>query len=221
MNPFTLVRTALFVLLMAAIAVCADKTQSAYQEGTITKNFSAAQKSYELKGTGEEYQINNCGDFQTGQAVDFRVKDNNVYIRREDGKEYKCGIKARSVASAAKGPPAYEKGTITGWSTRLDTNSSGGGNGTVLHLSAKRRTRIYELKGVGMVYQIDDCGSFQAGQFTPGQVVDYRVDEADKNDKRIYIRHEGDKEYKCRMEGARNVEGDKTDVPSTAPSTQH
>ena len=38
-------------------------------------------------------------------------------------------------------------------------------------------------------------GAFQAGNFAPGQTVEYRVDE-----QRLYIRHE-DKEYRCQIEG--------------------
>jgi len=214
MNPLTILRAALFVLLMVTMTVYADTKQDAYQPGTITKNFSAAHKSYSLKGAGGEYQINNCGDFQTGQTVDFRVEDLEIFIRREGGKDYKCSVEATVTANVEKAPLTYQKGTIMGWSTRLEIYN--GGSSNTLTFGGKRRTRIYELKGASLIYQIDDCGSFQAGQFTTGQAVDYRVDETDKNDKRIYVRHDGDKEYKCRMEGVRGVEGAKPDAPSTA-----
>ncbi len=103
----------------------------------------------------------------------------------------------------------YQHGTITGWSTRYYPSGFSG------------KHKLFELKGDGMVYQIDDCGSFQAGQFAAGQTVDYRVDEADPHDKRIYIRRDDDKEYKCKMDGARAIVSPKPDAPSTpAPSAK-
>jgi hypothetical protein len=221
MDPLPTTRTVLFILLMVT-AAGADKAPN-YQSGTITKNFSGSHKSYDLKTASQLYQINNCGDFQTGQTVDFRVEDLKIYILRENGKEQKCAIEARSVGSSADSttentPPApkYQQGTITGWTTRMDSRVFGGANNTSV-MSNNRRTRVYELKGTDLVYQIDDCGSFQAGQFTAGQAVDYRVDDADKNDKRIYIRRDNGKDYKCRLEGAKAVEGAKAGTPSTTP----
>jgi hypothetical protein len=93
-----MLRTRLFaVLLMAPIAAGADKTQHTYQQGTITgwstQHFSATvpmgggvmpvprhKKFYELKGAGITYQIDDCGSFGAGQAVDYRVQGNKVYI---------------------------------------------------------------------------------------------------------------------------------------------
>jgi hypothetical protein len=68
------------------------------------------------------------------------------------------------------------------------------------------------LKGADLVYQIDDCGSFQSGKFDAGQSVDYRVDG-----ERLYILHDNDKEYKCKIEGTRAVEGAKPDAPAAKP----
>jgi len=42
---------------------------------------------------------------------------------------------------------------------------------------------------------------FQSGKFDAGQSVDYRVDG-----ERLYILHDNDKEYKCKIEGTRAVE---------------
>jgi hypothetical protein len=123
-----------------------------------------------------------------------------------------------------KTPPTYQKGTIMGFDTWMDSKTFGGGGGggptnapgASVHTTT-RRTRVYELKTATLVYQIEDCGSFQAGKFEAGQTVDFRVD-----DKRLYILHDGDKEYKCRIEGTRVVEGAKPDAPSTAaPPTEH
>jgi len=111
-------------------------------------------------------------------------------------------------AGRDKTPPAYHQGTITGWDTRIDTYNAGNGQ------SVRRRVKLYELKGSDLIYEFDKCGAFQAGEFTAGQAVDYRVDDAAK---RIYIRYDNDKEYKCKMDGTRSVESDKTATPSTAP----
>jgi hypothetical protein len=113
---------------------------------------------------------------------------------------------AAIAAGTDKTPPTYKKGTITGWDTRVDTYSSGNGGTT------RRRVKVYELKDAGMIYEIDKCGAFQAGQFVAGQTVDYRLEGT-----RIYIRREDGKEYKCKMDGARTVDGAKTDAPSTTP----
>jgi hypothetical protein len=99
-----------------------DSSTSSYRKGTITQNFSPTHKSYELRTGDEGYQINFCGEFQSGQIVDYRVNDDKLYIRREDGKEYKCTIEATltpSVGSSpAKAAPTYEKGTIEGFEVR-------------------------------------------------------------------------------------------------------
>ena len=79
-----------------------------------------------------------------------------------------------------------------------------------------RDKTVYELKGVDQIYLIDYCGAFQAGKFSLGQVVKYRVDEADEDDMRLYIRRDDGKEYNCKIEGKRTLEGAKTDAPSAA-----
>ena len=206
-------RTALFIFLMAAIAAGADKTPPTYQKGTII-SISGDHTSCELKGIDIHKQIGNCGDFQTGQAVDYRVKGDKVYIRRENGKEYKCSIEGTIASSVPdKTRPTYQQGTIKGWDKRTDIVWVGG-NGEGL----PRDKTVYELKGTDLVYLIDYCGAFQAGKFRLGQAVKYRVDEADENDMRLYIRHDNGKEYKCKIEGKKTLEGAKTGAPSTAPA---
>jgi hypothetical protein len=111
---------------------------------------------------------------------------------------------ATIAAGADKTPPTYQKGTIMGYNTRVDP---WGGNGNY------RRAQVYELKGTDLVYRIDYCGSFQSGKFEAGQAVDYRVDG-----KRLYIRRDDDKEYGCKIEGTRVLEGTKPDAPATAPA---
>ncbi len=128
MNPLTILRTALFVLLIAAIATGKDKTPPTYQQGTITgwsnqvyqKSYArdsaslmGHKKFYDLKGAALVYQIagidhpwrgavSACGPFETGQAVDYRIEDNKIYIRRENGKEQKCDIASEKAIEGAK-----------------------------------------------------------------------------------------------------------------------
>jgi hypothetical protein len=72
------------------------------------------------------------------------------------------------------------------------------------------------LKGTDFLYQIDHCGDFQAGKFEAVQPVDYRVDG-----ERLYIRRDEGKEFKCKIEGKKAVEGAKNDtLASDAPSTK-
>ena len=189
----TILRAVLLALLTAGIGVCADKPQSAYHDGTITKNFTTAHKFYDLKGIGEEYQINNCGEFQTGQVVQYRADDTKVFIRREDGKEQKCSVESKTVSSTPPVNP-YQKGTITGYESRLDTWG-------MSRDASKRREKVYELKGPDMLYKVGYCGAFQTGKFIPGETVEYRVEG-----ERLYIRHDEDKEYGCKIEGSKTIE---------------
>ena len=91
----------------------------------------------------------------------------------------------------------YQKGTIKSWDKRTDMGPFLDGNGEPL----PRNKTVFELKGIDFVYMIDYCGAFQAGKFELGQAVDYRVDETDKDDMRLYIRRDNGKEYKCKIEG--------------------
>ncbi len=101
---------------------------------------------------------------------------------------------ATFATAAEKTAPTYQKGTITGYESRLDTWSMSSD-------SNKRREKVYELEGVGFIYKIGYCGSFQAGKFAAGQAVEYRVDGD-----RLFIRHDDDKEYKCKIEGTKKQE---------------
>ncbi len=213
MNPLMICRTAIFIFLMVTIATSADKTPPAYQKGTII-SISGNHASCELEGIDIHKQISNCADFQTGQPVDYRVRGDTVYIRRENGKEYKCRIEGTIVSSVPdKTQLTYQHGTIKGWDKRTDILWVGANGQTF-----PRDKTVYELKGTDMVYLIDYCGAFQAGKFSLGQAVNYRVDQADKDDMRLYISHDNGKEYKCKIEGKRTLEGAKTGAPSTAPA---
>jgi hypothetical protein len=210
-------RMLLFVGLVVAMAA-ADNGGQAYEKGTITRPSPTA-KDYEIRGSVGGKMFKRCGDFKNGQAVNFLVVGKKVLIRDESGKNYKCEFYASMDPTGTTGlgtqGTMYLKGTILGWNTRVDTSTSGS-NGQSLHavFGNQRRTRIFELQGQNYVYAVDDCGSFQAGQFKPGQVVEYRVDDSSKNDKRIYIRHNGNKEYSCRMEGVRVLDAAGTSAPA-------
>ncbi|SRR5579871_936600 len=178
-----------------------------YTKGTITVS-GASPKSYDLKGPDKAYQINHCGDFQNGQQVDYRVQEGKVHISHEGGKEYKCSIEATMQHWSGIEPPpiSFLKGTIQGFETRRDTRVSGGGGGangtpTLPIGSTTRIAKVYRLRGADMIYKIDYCGAFQAGQFAPGQVVEYRV-----AGNRLNIRHDNDKEFSCQIEGTETLE---------------
>jgi len=198
-------RLAFFVILLS-VSVAADNTPT-YQKGTITIS-GASPKSYDLKGSDKAYQISHCGDFQNGQEVDYRVQENKVYISHAGAKEYKCSIEATMEHWSGIEPPpiTFLKGTIEGFEMRRDTSVSGGGgggNGTP-GFPVNTRTRlakVYRLRGPDLIYKVDYCGAFQAGQFTQGQKVEYRV-----GGNRMYIRHDQDKEYSCQIEGTQMLE---------------
>ena len=109
----------------------------------------------------------------------------------------------------------YQTATIIGYKVRHDTDvpgltPTGIGNTT-------RLAKVYELRGAERIYQIDYCGAFQAGKFSPGQVVQFRVDR--END-RVYVRHSGNKEYSCQLEGTRLIDsGDSTAASDSADTS--
>jgi hypothetical protein len=206
-HSFCVFRIALFILILLT-AVASAEDAPAYLKGTLKQDFASQHKSYVLQAGDNGYRINNCGDFQTGQVVDYRVKDNKVYIRHEDGKESRCAIEAQlsgleNRANPESAPPKYQKGTIEGYEVRRDTHIGGGGGGgngaPASPVTAwTRRAKVYELHGVDLIYKIDYCGAFQAGNFSPGQAVEYRLDG-----NRVYILHDNNKEYSCQLEGTR------------------
>ena len=202
LKPFYTVFLALIISTVAA----ADSPSGTYQKGSITEATSAPQKTYQLKNGNVGYQISNCGDFQAGQTVDYRVKDRTVYIRREDGTEYKCAIKAElSINPNPTQPPVWQTGKILGYESLFRSTKGTGGI---------RRANVYELRGPDLIYLIDFCGSFQAGQFETGQVVEFRVDGD-----RLYIKHDINKEYNCQIDGKQKLadaQPDDKGAPSAA-----
>jgi hypothetical protein len=199
--------TVCLAILLGAGIVAADNP--AYQKGTLTVATASGHKSYNLKAGLKVYEIGNCGDFQNGQEVEFIVKENKIHIAHEGAKDYKCSIESTTESSDpnSSAGPVYMKGTILGYSIRRDTHVSGGGGnpgGAVFPIgSSTRKAKVYELQGPDLIYQADYCGAFQAGQFTPGQVVDFRVGTGEG---RLYIRHDGKKEYSCQLEGTRKLD---------------
>jgi hypothetical protein len=205
---FVRVFTVCLAILLSAGVVAADN--AGYQKGTLAVATASGHKSYNLKAGAKIYEIGNCGDFQDGQEVEFLVKEDKIYIAHAGAKDYKCSIAATvessnpnaTPTSSAAPVPNYMKGTILGYSIRRDVKSPGGVNpgGSVFLNPEVRKAKVYELQGPDLVYQVDYCGAFQAGQFTAGQVVEFRVDNGGG---RLYIRHEGNKEYSCQLEGTR------------------
>lgn len=221
----TRVFMACVAISLSAIAVAADNPN--YQKGTLIITNDAKDKSYSLKADAKVYQINHCGDFQNGQEVQFLVKENKIYIAHNGAKDYKCSIESTTESSDPNAPPTpsfdtpptYMKGTILGYSIRRDTHISGGGGnpgaGSFPVSSNTRKARVYELQGPELIYQMDYCGAFQAGQFTEGQVLEFRVDSAAS---RLYVRHDGNKEYGCQLEGSRKPNAQEA-AKSAAAST--
>lgn len=219
-----LFRIALSVLLLPALSAIAWPQQN-YQKGTIRKGNPSGQSCDVIDGN-KGYQIGNCGNFQSGQAVDYRVKEKKLYIRVEQGNEAKCPIEAElsgilDANTPSTQTPKYQQGTIKGFEVRRDTHVSGGGGGGAgtpgTPVSAwTRHAKVYELVGADLVYKVDYCGAFQSGQFSPGQVVEYRV-----AGDRVYIRHDGDKEYSCQLEGTRHPDSSErsTKAESSSSST--
>lgn len=213
-------RLAFFVILLSVILLrvgvaAADNTPN-YQKGTITIS-GVNPKSYDLKGADKGYQISHCGDFQNGQDVDYRVKEDKVYISHPGGKEYKCSIEATMEHWSGVEPPpiTFVKGTIEGFDTRRDTSVSGGGtvgNSSFPASSHTRIVKVYRLRGTDLTYKIDYCGMFQAGQFTAGQEVEYRL-----AGNRLYIRHDNDKEYDCQVEGTERPESARSAAKPAQP----
>jgi len=187
----------LVLLFFLSVSMFAESPR--YQKGSVVAEVGGLAQ-FEIHAGDFRLGIARCGKLQSGQELEFRIDGDKVYIRRDSGKEFKCDIVTRTGNSAAfePPPPSYLKGIILGYGVRRDTHYSSGANGSVS--SWNRKAKVYELKGPELVYRVDYCGAFQAGQFSPGQVVDFRVAEKEG---RLYIRHDMTKEYSCQLEGTR------------------
>ena len=194
MNSMSRIGCVIIMLLMCGNAIAGDKT-NVYQKGTITEGISPTHKFYELKSGAHGYLFNGCGDFQAGQVVDYRLDGTKLHIRRENGEVNGCAITATLTFDEPSGavgeptpPPNYVRGTIQGYEVLFRL-----AKGT---WSNPRRTKVYALRGPDLAYEIDFCGSFQAGEFKEGQVVAYRVEG-----ERLYIFRGGNnKDYNCQIE---------------------
>jgi hypothetical protein len=220
----TTTRTALLVPLVFALAATMAAAQSSpgYRQGRITKSDPDAHKVYFLKGAEAVYQIKNCGEFQIGRAVDYRVDGFTIYIRREGGgKDYKCAvgrIDSDVTSPDIPPPPKYQQGTVLGYDIRRDTNvfGSGGANGTVY--TGTHQVKVYQLKAATLLYKVDSCGDF--GAFQVGQVVDFRLGPG-IDGQRLYVRYEGGKEFNCKIAGVSAIEDPRPSAaPAADPSTK-
>jgi hypothetical protein len=200
MSRLNAFRLTLPVLLLATFPFVASP-QGNYRKGTIRKADAAGKSCDLMTGENSGYQIDNCGDFHGGQSVDYRVSGGKVYIPHEGGgKEYKCSITAELSGNLdpnvpSSQPPKYEKGTIEGYEIRYIVDQGGLG-------SHPRKATAYEMRGPDFIYEFALCGSFEAGHFTTGQVVEYSA-----GGDRLLIRHDNDKEWSCQIVAKEKVNG--------------
>lgn len=131
MRSLAIARTLFVAVLLTTVAFAANKTPHTYLKGTITgwqngtdlwgagffgdygQGVPREKTVFELKGTDWIYLVDYCGAFQAGQfgigqSVDYRLDSDRLYIRRENGKEYKCKIDGQKTLPDAKAaaPPA-------------------------------------------------------------------------------------------------------------------
>jgi hypothetical protein len=193
-------------LLRARIA--AAQTSPGYRQGTITKTDPEARRAYFLKGAEALYQIKNCADFQIGQALDYRVENFTVYIRREGGgKDYKCTV--GSIDSGGNGvdtpqPPSISK--ARSWVMTSAATLASSEAAVPMELSTPAPAKANRL------YKVDSCGDFAA--FEVGQVVDFRLGPG-IDGQRLYFRQDGGKEFNCKIDGVSTIEDPK---PNAAPA---
>jgi len=76
-----------------------------------------------------------------------------------------AALLATFAVASDKPPHIYQKGTIKGWENRIDMWGAGFVGPEAEGIPLK--VTVFELKGMNLVYMIDYCGAFQAGQFGP------------------------------------------------------
>jgi len=188
--------TFFYLLGLTTIAFCSGNSVVTYQKGTISINPSDADKSCKVQFQGGAYLIGKCGAFKDGQTVEYREAQDTLYLRADGAKESKHKIEAKERQSDPEKAIVWLRGTVQGYNIRRPVRNNNSNNSSLNITLGGGKIKVYELHGAEAKYLIDLCGSFQAGKFSPGQEVDYRVDG-----ERLYIRHDGDKEYSCQIEG--------------------
>jgi hypothetical protein len=125
---------------------------------------------------------------------------------------------AGTATGGDKTPHVHLQGTITGWSNQVYQKHYARNTESLMG-----NKKFYDLKGVGLVYQIAGVdhpwrGAVSAcGPFQIAQTIDYRIEDG-----KIFIRRENKKEQKCDIASARMLEDTKAGAPSAAPpSTPH
>jgi hypothetical protein len=132
MSVTTVARTAFIGLLLATFAFASEKTPHTYQKGTISgwesrtdiwgagffgtdaQGVPRKVTVFELKGADMIYLIDYCGAFQEGQfglrqAVDYRLEGDRLYVRRDNGKEFKCKIEGQKTLEPSKNDATLAK----------------------------------------------------------------------------------------------------------------
>ncbi|HUY81748.1 MAG TPA: hypothetical protein VMU92_08500 [Acidobacteriaceae bacterium] len=196
------------LLILVVVVMCAGipaigQIVPGYQKGTIHPE---GKHTYKLSGHGLQVWFDGCVDFKTAQAVEYRMTEEKVYLRDGDGNAYACSIARMDISSSAAAPAngtgtndlvrkVYKTGEILGYKVRRELDVSGVGHSV---LSGTTYTKVYELRGPKLMYWMDSCGSFRTHEFLPGQTVHFRVD-IDNN--LLYVRHDKDDEYTCRLDG--------------------
>jgi hypothetical protein len=189
----------LYLLGSVLLPCAAAQAPHNYEKGTVTETVSGKSKGYDLKAPNGVYQISHCGDLQSGQSVDFRADEDNVYILRDGGKEYRCSIKA-TIGNANETPHAYQHGTISGWGNvyRYWTDP---------RPAIPSRERYFTLRGPDAAYHILNCGSFAIGQS-----VDYRVDG-----EKAYIDLKNGQESQCEIDSVEMIGNGGEAAPPAKP----
>jgi len=200
---------------LTVVVYCADKPAATYEKAAIAITTSAKKTVCEVQTQEMVYQFSKCKELHQGEAVEFRVEGKTLYIRTSDAKELKRSIEATEVKHDPRNlPVVWLKGTIQGYSVHKEISGYHNSQ-SALNVALGTKVKVYELHGAEANYEIDRCGSFQSGKFAPGQEIEYRVDG-----ERLYIRHDGDQEYACQIEGRSLPDSPKpadASKPATAP----
>lgn len=184
-------------LSLTAVAYCSDKPAATYEKAIIAITPTAKKMICKVQTQELAYQFSKCQELRDGEAVEYRLAERTLYIRTSDAKELKRSLEATELKHDPNNVPTiWLRGTIQGYSVHKEISGNNNSQSGLNIAFGGGKIKVYELHGAEANFLIDRCGSFQAGKFAPGQEVEYRVDG-----ERLYVRHHGDKEYACQIEG--------------------